>query len=267
MESHRRGELTEAIVVAELKRREIPVAKPTGDNERYDLIAESEAGLWRLQVKTGRVSDGTIRFHGKSQHTNAQGNVYEPYDGDVDYFVVYAHELETMYLVAESAFRTDMRLRIEEPSQPDRTINWAEDYEFDRNWPPEDGTARPTNSDDTFVERLAEYEVSTYLTSDDEQPHDALAETPNGDLYRLQFELGWVVDGRIRFDATGSASQGGDPPDVEYVVVFCAELDQLYLVDRDSFDSTITLRVEEPEQPNARINWAADYEFGDNWPP
>lgn len=131
METHRKGDLTETIVVTELKRRQIPVSRPIGDNERYDLVAESGRDLHRLQVKTSWVTEGTIRFHGKSQHTNAQGNVYEIYDGDVDYFVVYVDELETIYLIPESTFETDMRLRVEEPDQRDRTINWAENYEFE----------------------------------------------------------------------------------------------------------------------------------------
>lgn len=136
MEPHRKGDLTEALVVAELKRRGIPVSKPVGDNERYDLIAESEAGLWTLQIKTGRFTDGVVEFKGVSQHTNSQGNQYVPYDGDVDFFVVYAYEFETLYLVPEEAVGNDMRLRVAEPDQQDRTIKWAEEYEFDENWPP-----------------------------------------------------------------------------------------------------------------------------------
>lgn len=43
------------------------------------------------------MADGKVTFHGKSQHTNASGNVYETYDGDVDFLLVYCHELERMY--------------------------------------------------------------------------------------------------------------------------------------------------------------------------
>lgn len=34
MDSHEKGDLTEAIIIAELKRRSIPVSLPFGDNER-----------------------------------------------------------------------------------------------------------------------------------------------------------------------------------------------------------------------------------------
>lgn len=136
MEPHRKGDLTEAIVVAELKRRGVPVSRPVGDNERYDLVAESAERLWRLQVKPGNLSDGVVRFRGFSQHTNAEGNTYKPYDDDIDYFLVYCHELETVYLVPEELVGHKMQLRVEEPNQRDRRINWAEEYAFDDNWPP-----------------------------------------------------------------------------------------------------------------------------------
>lgn len=59
MESHRRGDLTEQIVITELKRREISVSTPVGDNERYDVIIEQPEGdLLRAQIKTGRLKTG-----------------------------------------------------------------------------------------------------------------------------------------------------------------------------------------------------------------
>lgn len=137
MESHRKGELTEAIVVAELKRRHVPVSLPFGDNERYDAVIETPQGdLLKVQIKTGRLTEGKIEFHGKSQHTNSTGNVYKRYDGDVDYFIVYCDEIDSMYLIQESSFEESISLRIEEPKQVHKTINWAKDYEFDANWPP-----------------------------------------------------------------------------------------------------------------------------------
>ena len=65
-----------------------------------------------------------------------KGNVYEEYSGDVDFFLVYCHELESMYLVRENEFQTRTSLRVEEPEQVKPSINWAEEYEFDATWPP-----------------------------------------------------------------------------------------------------------------------------------
>lgn len=67
MDAHRKGELTEAAVLAELKRHGIPVLTPFGDNQRYDMVVETPAGeLLTLQIKTGRLSNGIITFHTKS---------------------------------------------------------------------------------------------------------------------------------------------------------------------------------------------------------
>lgn len=137
MESHRKGDLTEAVVITELKRREIPVSVPFGDNERYDLVVETPSeSFLRVQVKTGWLTDGVVQFHGKSQHTNASGNTYEQYDGDVDYFAVYCHELDQLYWMGEDEFETRATLRVEEPAVVQPAINWAADYEFDVRWPP-----------------------------------------------------------------------------------------------------------------------------------
>lgn len=137
MDSHEKGDLTEAIVIAELKRRSIPVSLPFGDNDRYDLVLETpEGGLLRMQVKTGWLSDGKIEFHARSQHTNSQGNVYKSYDGDINYFVVFSHDLETLYLIREDEFGGSISLRVDEPKIENRRINWASEFEFDRRWPP-----------------------------------------------------------------------------------------------------------------------------------
>lgn len=101
MERHRKGDLTEAIVIAELKERNIPVSKPFGDNERYDLLVEAPDGeILRIQVKTGRYTNEAINFRGVSRHTNCSGSVYETYDGDVDYFIVYNHRFDSIHCIS-----------------------------------------------------------------------------------------------------------------------------------------------------------------------
>lgn len=147
MEPHRKGDLTESIVITELKKRDIGVSIPFGNNERYDVIVESDTGeLYSAQIKSGWVTDGVIKFHAKTQHTNSQGNTYKPYEGDVDLFLVYCEETDGLYLVWEDEFNSSLWLRVEEPEMHHRTINWAEDFEFDRRWPPEDTEAESGDS-------------------------------------------------------------------------------------------------------------------------
>lgn len=45
MLSKNKGELVEAVVLAELMKREIAVSLPFGDNQRYDMILDIKA-LW-----------------------------------------------------------------------------------------------------------------------------------------------------------------------------------------------------------------------------
>lgn len=264
MDSHQKGDYTEAVVIAELQKRDIPVCMPFGDNERYDAVVEQEDDFLSIQIKTGWLSDGKINFHCRSQHTNSQGNTYKKYDGDVDFFVVYCHKLESMYLIAEDAFDSTMRLRVEEPQQRDRTINWAEDYAFDANWPPE-STTRPQERDGRrVVDRLEACDVTVARVTTDDRPYDLLLEHPNGDFLRTTIRPGYLIDGRIRFD-TGHTT-GPAPGETDLVLVDCQETGELYLVRRDEYDATISFRVTEPTEVHADTKWAAEYEFTARWP-
>jgi hypothetical protein len=39
------------------------------------------------------------------------------------------------------------------------------------------------------------------------------------------------------------------------------------MVDAESFNESISLRVDPPKQSDSSINWAEDYRFDANWPP
>ncbi|WP_277554345.1 group I intron-associated PD-(D/E)XK endonuclease [Halobaculum limi] len=261
MPSHRKEDYTEAVVVAELKRRGIPVSKPVGDNERYDLIVEAAQELWTLQVKTGSHRDDGINFRGVSQHTNASGNTYKPYDGDVDLFIVYCHELGSMYLVPEAEVGSNMFLRTAEPSQRHRNINWASEYEFDRNWPLDDAFGSPDNLS-IVVEMLSERGITLHEPVT-EEAYQLLLEADDGTQYRAAVEHGMVNEGRLRFDPKCRLK---GPEAIDLVLVYSTELNTLYLVQRDEYNTAISLRVEAPNQWNRDINWAEEYEFDERWP-
>lgn len=265
MDSHRNGDFTEAVVIAELKRRDIPVSMPFGDNERYDLLVETpENGFVRVQVKTGWLSDGKVYFHGRSQHTNSSGNVYKDYDGDVDYFIVYSHEIEKLYLIEKSAFDTSMSLRIQEPKKRDSTINWADEYEFDSKWPP-DIDSMVDRSDSTrhdAVQLVIDYLKREHIQIAEplgEYQYDLLALSPDGVFSRLRAKPGWEVNGRIRYNPETYE------PDIDYLCIAVLDTDDLYIVPDEDFNKTISLRVKEAKQDDKRINWAEDYEWPSVW--
>lgn len=264
MESHRKGDLTEAAVITELKRREISVSIPFGDNERYDLLFEAPDGrILRGQVKTGWTNDGIVNFRGYSQHTNSTGNVYKEYGTDVDCFLVYSHDYDRIFLVWEDEFETNMSIRVEEPEQTHETINWAADYAFDERWPPTETDLRRR----VIARSPAVSEVATALdernvpyTHEPDASYDFIAVDPMDHRQRIRALSGAVVEGRLRFVADVASS------DVDAYAIYLARCDRVYLVPDDEFDESISLRVEEPDQPDASINWAADYRFDERWP-
>lgn len=265
MESHRKGDLTEAEVITELKRREIPVSIPFGDNERYDLLYETPEGhVLRAQVKTGWTTDGIVNFRGYSQHTNSKGNVYKKYDADVDCFLVYSQEYERLFLVWEDEFDSNMSIRVEEPEQTHDTINWADDYAFDERWPPD-----PTEFRRRITARSPSVpEVASVLDDraipyvhEPEEPYDFTAVDDDGTRHKIRARSGAVVEGRMRFVADTPSSR------VDAYAIYLSQTDTVYLVSDDGFDRSISLRVEEPDQPDASINWADEYVFDEQWPP
>lgn len=262
MESHRKGELTEALVLAELKRRNVPVSMPFGDNERYDLIAESDEGLWKLQVKTGRLRDGKVLFEAESMHTNSQGNVYERYEGDVDYFAVYCRDIEQLYLVRENEAETGMSLRVDPPERTDDTINWAEEYEFDERWPPDpDDRLSGSRALDRALSILDNTETTVAEPRGD-TPYDLLLAAAD-EFHPVAVRAGHRDSGTIRFAPLDSP----DTPSVAFHLIVHPDEEILYCLRDTEFGRQCRLRVDEPAFETNRINWAEEYEFETRWPP
>jgi hypothetical protein len=276
MESHRRGELTEAVVVAELIRRGIPVLRPFGDNERYDVVAETpEGSLLKLQVKTGRLLNGTVTFEGISMHTNSQGNVYKPYDGDVDYFLVYSHDIERLYLVPEEEVGSSMALRVDPPKRTDPKINPAADYEFDRNWPlvNEDTVRKPefegtggwstsyTNRGPIQAFEAMGVPVYRYTGSDS----TFIAEIDDRSLLRIETRRLYEDNGRLRVNPTESKTDSKNG--TTHYALYTPARDETYLMDAAEFDPSLSLRTDDPDQVQHNTRWAEDYRLESVWPP
>jgi hypothetical protein len=263
MEPQDKGDLTEAIVIVELKRRDVAVSVPFGDNERYDLVAESDDRLWRLQVKTGRFRDGTVLFEAESMHTNSQGNVYERYDGDVDYFAVYCREVEQLYLIREEEVETGMSLRIDPPERADDTINWAVDYEFDQRWPPDpDDRLSESRALDTALKILDET-GTTVAEPRGNTLYDLLLADADGEFHPVAVRAGHRDSGTIRFAPLDSP----DLPGVEFHLIVHPDEATLYCLHDDEFGRQCRLRVDPPAFETSQINWAEEYEFDTRWPP
>lgn len=258
MEPHRKGEATEATVIAEMKQRGIPVSVPFGDNERYDIVIGTPDGRQlRVQIKTANYTDGVLTISGKSQHTNSEGHQYKRYSADIDYFLGYNDTLETMYWIPEEMVGTKIYLRVDEPEQVHGTIHWAEDYAFDEAWPPEPGdrVGYQTVAKNVLA-RLEALEVPAWFSTSD-VPYTLIVEGEDGQLLRLCVRSISLNDGRLQLNAT----TGPERKRIDYFAAYSYELDRVYLVGSAEFEKSIKLRVRDAVQHRSTINWAEEYEL------
>ncbi len=112
--TNEKGKIAEAQILAAFVRAGVRVAIPFGGDSPYDLIAEINGKLFRVQVKWGRVVNGCVLFataHQKRPNTTEgfQRWAYE----DVDLFAVYSEQGESYLVPPEmtSATITQLRLR------------------------------------------------------------------------------------------------------------------------------------------------------------
>lgn len=101
MNSKDKGNIGEAIALAEFTKREIQVSIPFGDNARYDLIAEFNGKLNKIQVKycNQKILNGAISCPCASSTNHTTNKHYSTYENDIDYFVFYLVEWNNIIIV------------------------------------------------------------------------------------------------------------------------------------------------------------------------
>jgi hypothetical protein len=129
-----RGEISQAKVIARLLELGYPVASVFGDNNPADQVI-SRAGNWdSVQVKTGWLENGCVRFSTCSvKFTKKRQHYRRNYLGRVKFFIVYCPEIDRYYQVpVEEAPATRMLLRLGDRRGPrgGPPSNWAGDYEL-----------------------------------------------------------------------------------------------------------------------------------------
>jgi PD-(D/E)XK endonuclease len=124
------GELSELIVALHLAQAGYFVAKPFGENQRHDLIIDDGQTLSRVQVKTGRLRNGVIRFNTYSTHRHRKGVACKPYTNQIDFFGVYCPALDSAYLVPigdTAPLSGSLRVRATKNGQYSH-VRWAHRY-------------------------------------------------------------------------------------------------------------------------------------------
>jgi len=126
------GHRTEAAILAGLVKRGYRVLLPFGVNQRYDLVLDCGGRLLKAQCKAGRLRDGVVQFSSQSIQSNTRGTRTRSYEGQVDLFLVYCPDNETIYAIpAEEVPNTGMFLRIDPPrNHQSKRVRWAEEYEL-----------------------------------------------------------------------------------------------------------------------------------------
>ena len=125
------GDISEAMVLAELVKRGKHVLLPFGDNRRYDFVVDMEDGTFcRVQVKTGRVVNGCVRISTSNYSTKHQ--THQSYRGSADIIAAYCKQTGKVYwLPVDEVGPREVLLRLEPTiNNQENRVRWASDYEF-----------------------------------------------------------------------------------------------------------------------------------------
>lgn len=119
------GAVTEARVLAALTARGYTVSVPFGV-AKYDLIADIDGQLNKIQCKTGRLRRNGVMFNAYSTGRDGTRSTYL----DCDLFGVYCPDTDEVYLVpVDMAGHTTVTLRVDPlKSTRDYGTRWARDF-------------------------------------------------------------------------------------------------------------------------------------------
>lgn len=137
MNSKTKGNIGEAMALAEFTKRNVQVSIPFGDNARYDLIAEFNGKLNKIQIKYCNQfnKSGSIACPCASSTNHTTNKNFTTYENDVDYFCFYLAEWNKIVLVPIEKIGDNKRtisFRLDKPKNNQNNVNLVEDYEFDK---------------------------------------------------------------------------------------------------------------------------------------
>jgi hypothetical protein len=136
MNTKTKGDIAESRALYEFIKRKIPVCLPFGDNQRYDMIAEFNGKLNRIQVKMSNEEDrGSIICYARSSTNHTTNKRLSGYEGEVDYFVFYNMTRDIIALVPIEELNGSqiVRLRVEPAGSINQyKVRYFSDYTFDK---------------------------------------------------------------------------------------------------------------------------------------
>lgn len=136
MISKQKGDIGETRVIYEFTKRGIQVAIPFGDSARYDLIAEFNGKLNKIQVKyCAQITANNSIVCPSCSSTNHTTNKHlSTYENDIDYFAFYLAPFDECLLVPVSFVgnKKTITFRKEKTkNNQSNNINLIQDFTFD----------------------------------------------------------------------------------------------------------------------------------------
>lgn len=129
-----KGNITELETAVALVRRKCGVCIPYGDRNRYDIVADVDGKLLKLQCKTSHTSDGgkTFGFKTCSVHYANGERISVGYSpGEVDYFATVFNNKCYLVPPPSGGVPSSITLRLKQPENNQTSgINWAKKYEI-----------------------------------------------------------------------------------------------------------------------------------------
>ena len=137
MNSKEKGNIGEAIILAEFVKRGIQVAIPYGDNARYDLIAEFNGKLNKIQIKycDQKITNNSVICPMASSTNHTTNKHLTSYENDVDYMAFYlkAYDICCLIPIQDCGAHKSICLRKDLPvSGQIKGIHLISDYSFDK---------------------------------------------------------------------------------------------------------------------------------------
>jgi hypothetical protein len=126
-----KGDTAETAILASLTEFGHVVSVPFAGAASYDLVADLEGELVRVQVKHGRITGDHVEVSLRRTNPNHNEYVESYYRADeIDTYAIYAPEIDrSFWLPFEEAPGSSLRIRYR--GQPDidhPSIRWADDY-------------------------------------------------------------------------------------------------------------------------------------------
>jgi hypothetical protein len=95
------GDTSTLAIMLALQTQGCAVYVPFGENTRTDLIVDYGSRLSRVQCKTGRLRNGSVKFNTCSSYAHHPNPTVakRDYDGEVDEFAIFCPELGAVYML------------------------------------------------------------------------------------------------------------------------------------------------------------------------